>query len=407
LRVLSHVGDRRNVAVPGKANTRIMISACPVCGADGERFLVRERVPANQNVLLTSQVQARDVTTGTLSLHACVECGFVFNAAFRDDLLDYGTSYENTQTASDAFAAYQAERVACVVDRSGSGLKTIVEVGCGKGVFLSQLVDAVAGSAGYGFDTSYEGPETARDGRLQFFRHYFGPGFVPDPIDAVVCRHVVEHIADPITFLASIRNSLDNAATKVFFETPCVDWILEHQVIWDFFYEHCSYFNARSLARAFANAGFGVSDVRHVFGGQYLWLEASPGTLAQLAASDNGSVLSACRAFAEAQKSAVASWLERLTAMRRAGTIALWGAGAKGVTFAGLVDPEALLIDCVIDVNPRKQGCFVPGTGHAIVGPHELAARNIRAAVLMNPNYRRENETILARLGVDVTLVEG
>lgn len=384
-----------------------MISACPVCGADGERFLVRERVPANQNVLLTSREQARGATTGTLSLHACVECGFVFNAAYRDELLDYGASYENTQTASDAFAAYQAERVACVIDRCSSGLKTIVEVGCGKGVFLSQLVDAVAGSAGYGFDTSYEGPDTARDGRLRFFRHYFGPGVVTDPIDAIVCRHVIEHIANPISFLASIRKVLHNAETRIFFETPCVDWILERQVIWDFFYEHCSYFNARSLARAFANAGFGVSDVRHVFGGQYLWLEATAGMLAQRSASDNGSVLAACRAFAEAQNSAVATWLDRLTTMRRAGKVALWGAGAKGVTFAGLVDPEATLIDCVVDVNPRKQGCFVPGTGHAIVGPHELAARNICAAVLMNPNYRRENEAILAGLGVDVTLVEG
>jgi SAM-dependent methyltransferase len=400
------VAGRRNVALPAKANTRIMISTCPVCGADAERFLVRDRVPANQNVLLTSRERARNVPTGTLSLHACIECGFVFNAAFHDELLDYGASYENTQTASDAFAHYQNEQVARVIDGCGSRLATVVEVGCGKGVFLSQLVDAAAGSAGYGFDTSYEGAETARDGRLRFFRHYFGPGFVPGPIDAVICRHVIEHIPDPISFLASIRNVLDDAGTKLFFETPCVDWILDHRVIWDFFYEHCSYFNARSLAQAFARAGFDVSSVRHVFGGQYLWLEASPNASARPPASDKGAVLMACRGFEAAQRSSVASWLERLTELRSDGKIAIWGAGAKGVTFAGLVDPEAALIDCLIDVNPRKQGCYVPGTGHAIVGPNELAARNVRTAVLMNPNYRRENEALLQRLGADVTLIE-
>ncbi|MFI5388593.1 MAG: class I SAM-dependent methyltransferase [Candidatus Eremiobacterales bacterium] len=383
-----------------------MISTCPVCGADAERFLVRERVPANQNVLLTSRERARNVATGTLSLHACIACGFVFNAAFRDELLDYGASYENTQTASDAFAHYQAEQVARVIDGCGSSLTTVVEVGCGKGVFLSQLVDAARGSAGYGFDTSYEGPETERDGRLRFFRHYFGPGFVRSPIDAVICRHVIEHIPAPISFLGSIRNVLDTAATKVFFETPCVDWILDRRVIWDFFYEHCSYFNARSLARAFAHAGFDVSGVRHVFDGQYLWLEASPGAIRRPPASDEGAVLAACRGFADAQQSSVASWLDRLTAMRHDGKIAIWGAGAKGVTFAGLVDSEADLIDCVVDVNPRKQGCFVPGTGHEIIGPHSLASRNVRTAVLMNPNYRRENESLLQRLGADVTLID-
>jgi hypothetical protein len=91
--------------------------------------------------------------------------------------------------------------------------------------------------------------------------------------------------------------------------------------------------------------------------------------------------------------------------MRRAGRVAIWGAGAKGVTFAGLVDPEAELIDCVVDLNPRKQGCFIPGTGHPIVGPDELASRGVSTAVLMNPNYRRENEAILSRLGLNLELV--
>jgi hypothetical protein len=63
------------------------------------------------------------------------------------------------------------------------------------------------------------------------------------------------------------------------------------------------------------------------------------------------------------------------------------------------------LIDCVIDVNPRKQGCFIPGTGHPIVAPADLRDRDIRTAVLMNPNYRGENESLLHGLGLEVTLI--
>ena len=382
-----------------------MTTACPICGADAERFLVRERVPANQNVLFTSRDRARSAPTGTLSLHACAECAFVFNAAFAEDRLDYGASYENTQTASDAFASYVDERVARVVERSGPALKTVVEVGCGKGVFLSRVIDATAGTAGFGFDTSYEGAESALGGRLRFFKHYFGAGYVAEPIDAVLCRHVIEHIPDPVAFLGSIREVLESPATRIFFETPCVDWILRNQVIWDFFYEHCSYFNPRSLAQAFGRAGFGVDAVSHVFGGQYLWLEAAPGVATRMFPSDGGAVLQRCRSFAQTQSEAIRHWIERLTALRSSGSLAIWGAGAKGVTFAGLVDPHAELIDCVVDVNPRKQGCFVPGTGHPIVGPHDLAARKISAAVLMNPNYHRENETMLANMGVAIPLV--
>jgi SAM-dependent methyltransferase len=382
-----------------------MTSTCPICGADAERFLVRERVPANQNVLFTSRERARNAPTGTLSLHACAECAFVFNAAFAEDRLDYGASYENTQTASDAFAAYVDERVACVVDRCGPSLKTAVEVGCGKGVFLTRVIDATKGTKGYGFDTSYEGAETGRQGRLRFFKHYFGSGYVDEPIDAVLCRHVIEHIPKPVAFLRSIREVLDSPETRIFFETPCVDWIVRNRVIWDFFYEHCSYFNPRSLAQAFERAGFGVEAVSHVFGGQYLWLEGAPGVAKRTFPSDGGAVLQQCRTFAQSQSAAVRHWIERLTTLRSAGPLAIWGAGAKGVTFAGLVDPDAELIDCVVDVNPRKQGCFIPGTAHPIVGPQELAARKISAAVLMNPNYSRENEAMLARMGVNIPLV--
>ncbi|HKW11515.1 MAG TPA: class I SAM-dependent methyltransferase, partial [Gemmatimonadaceae bacterium] len=262
-------------------------------------------MPANQNLLLPTCERARGVTRGTLALHACPECGFVFNAAFHDDRLDYGASYENTQSESGAFAAYLAERVADVVAASREDLRTIVEVGCGKGVFLSLLVEAVPGSTGHGFDTSYEGPESSNGGRLRFHTHYFRRGVVHDAIDAVACRHVIEHIADPVAFLTSIREGLENPAARIFFETPCVDWILRNEVIWDFFYEHCSYFNPRSLEQAFARAGFDVTGVHHVFGGQYLWLEAVPGAARRSIPSDGGAVLGRCRAFAKRQASSI------------------------------------------------------------------------------------------------------
>ena len=45
-------------------------------------------------------------------------------------------------------------------------------------------------------------------------------------------------------------------------------------------------------------------------------------------------------------------WLESIRRRGETGAIALWGAGAKGVTLANLVDPEQTLFECVVDVNP-------------------------------------------------------
>ena len=75
------------------------------------------------------------------------------------------------------------------------------------------------------------------------------------------------------------------------------------------------------------------------------------------------------------------------------------GAGAKGVTFCNLADPEARRIACVVDINPAKQGKFVAGTGHPIVSPEQAVARGVTAALVLNPNYLTEVTEQLARRG--------
>ena len=84
---------------------------------------------------------------------------------------------------------------------------------------------------------------------------------------------------------------------------------------------------------------------------------------------------------------------------------ALWGAGAKGVTFANLIDGSRELIDCVVDLNPLKQGHYLPGTGHPIVSHQALTARGVSTAILMNPNYREENLALIREAGLDVELI--
>ena len=68
----------------------------------------------------------------------------------------------------------------------------------------------------------------------------------------------------------------------------------------------------------------------------------------------------------------------------------MWSAGAKGATFLLLVDESSRHVHSVIDVNPGKQGRFLPGTGHPIIAPSEAAANGIETVVVMNPNYAEE-----------------
>jgi SAM-dependent methyltransferase len=385
-------------------------SPCPVCQFAGTTpFLRRAGMPVHQNLLLASRNLARSTVRGDLELAVCERCGFVFNLAFDLAKLGYGEAYDNTQTCSPFFQSYVDGLVQHLGESRGVRHQRIVEVGCGKGRFLRQLVGgAETGNTGLGFDPSYQGPTEDLGGRLRFERSYFGSHHTKVEADVVICRHVIEHVPDPVALLRDIRLAVaSRPEVRLYFETPCVEWILTEQVVWDFFYEHCSYFTAGSLSTAFERAGFAVDEVRHVFGGQYLWLEARLGEFDPTLLPDPGDIFGLATNWTANEQALVERARSGVERARAQGPVGVWGAGAKGVTLVNLIDPDASTIVCVVDLNPNKQGRFVPGTGHAIVAPDKLRELGVVTICLMNPNYRHEVLATLAELGLDtITVVD-
>jgi SAM-dependent methyltransferase len=373
---------------------------CPICEApEPVLFLEREDVPVHQNLLLRDERAARLALRGRLAMHACGACGFVFNVAFDPSRLSYGDDYDNTQTHSPAFEAYVDRLVQDMVTRHGVRDARVVEVGCGKGGFLRKLVSQPgAGNRGVGFDPSYVGPDQDLDGALRFERRFYDEQCADLPADVVVCRHVIEHVQDPLALLGSVRKALAlSPQARVHFETPCVEWILRQQVTWDLFYEHCSLFSPGSLRLAFERSGYAVDAVEPVFGEQYLWLRGCVGSCADPVRTSGDQVLAWALTYGQREAQRRQRWREQLALLCRAGPVAVWGAGAKGMTFANLADPDASTLDCLIDVNPAKQGCHVPGSAQPILAPDALSVRGVRHVILMNPNYRQEVQQWLDR----------
>jgi hypothetical protein len=80
--------------------------------------------------------------------------------------------------------------------------------------------------------------------------------------------------------------------------------------------------------------------------------------------------------------------------------VVAWGAGAKAVTFLNIVDPGDV-ISHVVDINPRKTGRFVPGSGQEIVEPNALRELRPQMILLMNAIYRDEIGSAVRALGLD------
>jgi SAM-dependent methyltransferase len=366
--------------------------------------VVRTAVPVHQNLLYAEPAAAVSARRGDLEMVACPVCGLLFNRAFDLALMSYGVGYDNDQLHSPVFR----EHVEAMARRAARGGRLagrrVLEIGCGDGSFLCRLLElGDSATTGIGFDPSYAGPPTAADGRAQFRRRYYRAE--PDlEADVAVLRHVIEHVPDPVGLLRDTSAALGASSDPaVWLETPDAGWIMDGGVFWDLFYEHCCLFTPRSLATAAARAGLGRSRTDTVFGNQYLWQEFSPGRPGVEGLAP-GQMLERTRAFAVSERRQLERWSRRLDELRPRG-LAIWGAGAKGVTFVNLLDPELVRVRCLVDVNPGKQSHYVAGTGHPIVAPDGLADLGVGTVLVLNPNYVREVEAQAREAGQRVQVV--
>ncbi len=379
---------------------------CPVCNSeDTKSFFSRKNVPANQNFLIFEKKSALNIPTGDLELRVCNNCSFIFNGKFQLSKLHYGNLYENSQDVSPLFEEYLENLAKDLIFNKKIKNSVIVEVGCGKGTFIKKLISFDDhNNTGIGFDPSFIG-DSLENPNLRFVKQFYNSDSANVKADVVVCRHVIEHIQNPIELLRTIKNALSNSKNpKIFFETPDVDWILKNQVLWDFFYEHCSYFNPDSIRMAFEIAGFKIESIEHVFNNQYMLIEASLAEHTISPSKISNDTKNMAKIFSNQEQQNQNIWKNKIKDLSNNGKIAIWGAGAKGVTFLNLFDPNSKLIECVIDINPKKQGKYIPGTGHDIVSYDKLESKGITDIIIMNLNYFDEITSIIKKLNLKINL---
>ena len=386
--------------------------SCPVCSSsDVEIFFEMNDIPVHCNVLLATREEAVNAPRGDMKLGFCRSCGHIYNAAFKPALMVYTQAYENSLHFSPRFQQFAEELARGLISRYDLHGKDIIELGCGKGDFLKLMCD-LGENRGYGFDASYEPElmnENATQERFTVIQDFYSPKYSAYNADFVCCRHVLEHIEFPNEFVDNVRLAIGSRMNAViYFEVPNALWTLQDLGIWDLIYEHCSYFTANSLSRLFSLHGFEVKRLDEHFHQQFLGIELVPKNSdpsnwkSGLTIND---VAKYVAEFAENYRTKVEAWKKQFERLKSEGKRSIvWGGGSKGITFLNVMKQHAD-IDYMVDLNPRKQGMYVSGSGQKIISPEFLKDYQPDAVIIMNPIYTDEIRRMLSDLGIQPELI--
>ena len=328
-----------------------------------------EDLPTLQNrVYLTAQ-EAIKCNRGNVILVQDDKTGLIFNNAFDPNLLIYDHNYQNEQAHSPSFQAH-LEQVAKIIARYAKN-KDLIEIGCGKGWFLEML--SQRGHRITGVDPAYEG-SSPHIVRKPFSQDLGIHG------DFLILRHVLEHIPSPLLFLQEILRCNDGHGL-IYIEVPCFDWIMHKRAWFDIFYEHVNYFRMNDFKNMFKN----IIECGPLFGGQYIYVLADLSSLRQPQASEIDKIntnipflhsfMNHASIYAENKKK-----------------ILVWGAASKGVIFSLYMQRVGLTPSHIVDINPEKQGKYIPGTGLLIENPSSATKKLHQKDIIliMNSNYIEE-----------------
>ena len=382
---------------------------CPNCGSTNhEDFFTIKNAPTQSLLTIKSYKEAIAIPRKDIDLAFCHDCGFIFNSSF-DTTIDYYTKgYEDQQGYSPTFKKFISGITNRFIERYDVHNKDIIEIGCGKGDFIS-LICELGDNRGIGIDPAFIEGRQAPNPNLKFIKEFYSEKHGDLPNDVITCRHTLEHIHGTDEFLKTVRSSIkEHTENTLFFEVPSIVRILKIQAFWDIFYEHCTYMSPGALARVFRKNGFEVLDMYLEYDDQYLFIEAKPVSVPSTKIHELEETIDElwklAQEFVVKINSTLNEWRELLLEYKKNNKkVVVWGGGSKSVGFLTQVH-DLGVIDHVVDINPHMTGNYIPGIGIQYKNPEFIKEYKPDAVVIMNGVYINEIKEMLNNMGVDPDL---
>ncbi len=339
---------------------------CSLCESKtSDRLFELQNSPFIQNRLFRSSDDALATKRANAAYYYCPACHFAFNPAFDRSVVDY-RDYYNEQIESPTYRRYVDDLAVKLTSDCGLHAQSrILEIGCGSGYFLSRLQAATGASKIVGFDPAYRGGFGMGD---KVRRQLFGTADAAMPVDLIVLRHCLEGLLDVEPVMDLVRDGTSRSA-RLYIEVNDLDYILTDRNPSLLFHEYYRYFSARAVDIFLRQIGFRLERLYSVLGGCYLGITA-------------------CRAPTAFDLSDAYSSLEPIVRGHR--KVVIWGSSGRCISLLSHMSWDKEVVAFGVDIDPAKQGMFMPVTGQKILSPAEAVAFGPDLVIVANEIYAPE-----------------
>jgi len=313
-----------------------------------------------------------------LDVRQCAGCGLVQLA---NEPVPYFREVIRAVGVSEEMGAFRRQQFARFVSTHGLQGKKLLEVGCGRGEYLSLIQEQAVEATGLEFSqASVDAARCQGLNVLQGFLSGDGQALPGAPYDAFLMLAFLEHLPDPCATLRGIHQQLSEDAVGLV-EVPNFDMILARDMFSEFIGDHLFYFTRETLEATLSRCGFVLLDCEVVWQGYILSATVKKRPRLDLTR------FQACQTQLKTE-------LEAFIGGFPPGRVAAWGAGHQALAVLALADLGGKL-RYVIDSAPFKQGRFTPATHLPIVPPDRLDSDPVEGLIIMAASFSEEVARIL------------
>src|SRR5690242_10901081 len=349
-----------------------MISNCAVCDSRSVQSVFHlESAPLVPFVRDPST--PRRSITAALDIVSCTRCGHLFNRAFSANRCKemYAVDYLTNRPVHPSMHA-QLEQIAQRLDDRFVRGKRILEIGAGTGHF-ARILATIAESVLLVEPSRGLTKDLLPEGNVNLVNDFFTPAVCPTPVDLIVCRQVLEHVADPLQMLRDMREVL-NAGGVIYLEVPRTEFIEDRLAVIELHNAHVQYFHRRSFHLLAARAGLEVFEDWEIKNGHDMGFLLRPGSETRDFAQPSFKSCGELKAVLSEKRSAIGKSLRALT-----GRGGLYGANWQGTSFFWLYGDSVPDLMVALDDNENYPGyhLFSPDRAIPILKPASHVAAGL------------------------------